>query len=329
MQESKLLNIALIGYGYWGKNIARAIFKSLNCELLVIVDTDLQKLAEAQRDFPLVQTLNHHKIILDNSRIDAVVVATPVSQHYAIVKECLKSGKNVLCEKVLALTEQNHRELYLLAKKQALVLMVGFTFLYNNVVKYIKKAIDCGEFGDLYYLTFKRTGLGPIRTDVDVKYDLAAHDLSILIFLLGLPKSLSSVSRRVISTKNPDISFIQARYSSGLIADIQVSWLSPMKQRIIEIVGEKQMMIFDDVNTFDKLRIIKTGKDYQSKVKDFGSFQMAVKDGDIYIPSIPYPEPLSEQIDEFINCILARSFPTENEAIALAVAKALISIQET
>jgi len=321
------LNIALIGCGYWGRNLARVIDENSLCRLHTIFDTNQGNLNRLSVNYcQSIATDNFERILTDNS-IDACVIATPVSSHFDIVKTCLENGKHVLCEKVLS--ENIDEILYLqkLSSEKKLTLMVGHTFLYNSIVRYMKQMIENGDCGEIIYLTFKRTGLGPVRNDVDVVLDLATHDISILNYLLGEPEKTISTTRAVLNTTKADVAFIQSTFSNGIIANIQVSWLSPMKQRIIEVIGTKQMMIFDDVNNFEKLRIIKTGKDYHSMIKDFASFQLSVKDGDIIIPSIPYPEPLAEEFKDFANCIVNKAQPFSDVNSALAVARVLQSIK--
>lgn len=327
MQKVKKINIALIGYGYWGKNFARIIDQSPDCNLYCIIDNDSQKRTTIESLFNKTLFETHIESIINNKDIDAAIVATPVTSHYNIVNALLDAGKHVLCEKVLSTSVSEIEYLKNKAKQHQLVLMVGHTFVYNAIVKYIKKAIENGDCGDILYLTFKRTGLGPIRQDVDVIYDLAAHDISILIYLMGMPIRATNTTRCMLQQDKADIAFIHAVYGNQVLADIQVSWLSPIKQRIIEIVGTKQMMIFDDVNVSEKLRIIKTGKDYHSFVQDFGSFQLSIKDGDIIIPSIPYPEPLAEEVADFVFCIQHNQKPIADADLALNVATVIDALQ--
>lgn len=322
-----ILNVALIGCGYWGKNLARIISEHQYAKLYLLCDTNIEQARALQTIYFDSKVETDYETVLLDSNIDAVIVSTPVSTHYQIVKDALKNGKHVLCEKVLSTSVDEVRALINEAQTNGLALVVGHTFLYNTIVKHIKTAIERGDLGELLYLTFKRTGLGPIRSDVDVISDLAAHDLSILYYWLGKPNSCLATSRNFLTSQKADIAFIHCEYTDGPIVDLQLSWLSPMKQRIIEVVGTKQMMVFDDVSTTEKLKIIKTGRDYQSQVRDFGSFQLSVKDGDIIIPSIPYPEPLREEFDDFIFTIRSKSTSHNTHDAAICVAECIESLK--
>ncbi|MBL7777665.1 MAG: Gfo/Idh/MocA family oxidoreductase [Chitinophagales bacterium] len=327
MQTEKKINVALIGCGYWGKNLARIINEHPFTQLVVVCDQDECRANSVAASYGAIAFSTDFKITITNYNIDAVVVASPVGTHYEVVKFALHNRKHVLCEKVLSTSSAQITELIDDAKTNNLSLLVGHTFLYNSVVKYIKHAIDESHLGDLLHLTFKRTGLGPIREDVDVITDLATHDLSILTYWLGKPESITTTARSYLVSSKADIAFVQCRYPNGIIADIQVSWLNPIKQRMIEVVGSKQMMIFDDVSTTEKLKIIQTGRDYQSQVKDFGSFQLSVKDGDIIIPRISYPEPLYEEFDDFVNSIKSGVLNHMTHSVAVSVAESVESLK--
>lgn len=324
----KTIKIALVGYGYWGRNLARIVNNSEQCLLCAVIEISDRNLSEIKTLYPNVAIYKNHLEISNEDDIDAVIVATPVDTHYQIVKHCLLCGKHVLCEKVLSTDMSEILFLKKLAIEKNKILMAGFTFIYNAIVKYMKAIIQNGDCGEILYVTCKRTGLGPIRSDVDVIYDLATHDLSILINLIGKPIYVQLIKNAILNKSKADVAFIQAAFENSVIADIQVSWLSPMKQRIIEVVGTKQMLIFDDVSTFEKLKIIKTGRDYQSMIKDFASFQLSVKDGDIIIPSIYYPEPLKEEIDDFINCILSGNKPQSDIQLSIDIAEAFNLIKK-
>jgi len=321
--------VALIGYGYWGKNLSRVISSTPNCRLQAIIDLNKNSLTYAQDAFPEVLCSADISSILYSSQVNVVVVSTPVSTHYEIVKQCLLNGKHVLCEKVLSTDVEQIKELFELAKSQDLLLEVGFTFLHNAIIDYINKAINDNTLGALSYLTFKRTGLGPVRDDVDAINDLAAHDVSILISWFGRPDWVMANAVDLMKNAKADIAFIQVGYLNGLIAHIQVSWATPLKQRVIEIVGSNGMMIFDDVTASDKLKHIKTGMDYQANVKDFASFQLSVKSGDVVIPHINYPEPLRVEFDSFIDKIDKNTNSDDLLYISTATAEVLQAIQNS
>lgn len=220
------------------------------------------------------------------------------------MKYCLEKKLHILCEKVLCSNFEQIKLLLLISQKNKLFLDVDYTFLNNNIVNYIRQLIENQQIGKINYLTFKRTGLGPIRKDVSVIFDLLAHDISIIIYWLGIPQWVMTTERYILGNEKSDVAFVQMGYSDGTIADFQVSWLNPMKQRVIEVIGEKSMLIFDDTNPLEKLKIIHTNSDYQSMTSDFGTFQLSLKSGDILIPNISYPEPLKNKIDSFASMII-------------------------
>lgn len=297
------IQVALIGYGYWGINLARVIQNNPDCQLVTIVDINESNRNKAKSQYQDCIICKDMTELFELKDITAVLVATPVSQHYSVVKECLNRNIHVLCEKVLSDNLDQIHELIQLAEKNKIILDVDYTFLENSIVKEIKNILDLRQLGEINYLTFKRTGLGPIRNDVNVIYDLLAHDISILIYWLGVPEWVTSTERCILNNQKADIAFVQLGYSNHIIINLQASWLSPMKQRQIEVIGEKGMLIFDDTNPHEKLKIIQTDLDYQSLATDFGSFQLSLKSGDISIPNIHYPEPLKEKFKSFLSKI--------------------------
>jgi predicted dehydrogenase len=317
------MNIVLIGFGYWGKNMARAIKKNISCKLFGIVDNNQKQLDDASKIYFGIKFFNSYLDILSEKEVDAVVIATPVYTHAQLAFTFLNAKKHVLCEKALSTNSEEVENLIKIAIDNNRILMVGYTFLYNSIVIDIKKRIESKQLGKLYYATFKRTGLGPIRNDVDVITDLAVHDISIAIFWFGMPCWAKCIKQDVFKNGNADIAFIQLGYSTGFIVNIHVSWINPMKQREVEVIGERQMLVFDDVSTTEKLKVINKGNDYFSKLDDFGSFQLSIKDGDILIPNIYYPEPLTEEINSFLEQIQTQKINHEKLNIAKKVAKIL------
>jgi predicted dehydrogenase len=294
------MKLALIGMGYWGKNLARVIQKNSACELYAIADISQDAIHNARIKYPAALVFNSYHDLLAMDEIDAVVISTPVSTHFDIVKDCLNAGKHVLCEKPLSTSQVEFQTLKQISNEKNVIMMAGYTFLYNSVVNNIKIRLNSGKSGKPYYATFKRTGLGPVRNDTDVINDLAVHDISIAIHWFGMPVWAKCDLGILLKNKFADIGFIQLGYPDGFIVNIHVSWLSPMKQRVIEVVCENEMLVFDDLSPTEKLKIIERGTNYFSNQDDFGSFQLSIKDGDVTIPNIDYPEPLMEELSAFI-----------------------------
>lgn len=299
------INVGLIGYGYWGKNLARVLEASMDFNLLYICDSLQEErfiAREKHGNTSVVADVNH---IFNDNTVGAIVVATPVHTHFSLVEAALQKGKHVLCEKILARSTNEVQILLNLATQKKRVLDVDYTFLHNSVVHIIKRYISDNEVGTVRYLTFKRTNLGPFRSDVDVIEDLASHDLSILHFLMGKPDWVLATGADFHGQGLLDLAFIHLGYNNGTTALIQTSWINPEKQRIVEVIGTKGMLVFDDVNPLEKLKLIKSKKEYTTQYDDFGSFKMLGIAGDIIIPNILYLEPLREKISFFKNQILA------------------------
>lgn len=330
MPEGDKIHVCLIGYGYWGKNLARVAKAHPNVKLKYIVDTNQYALNGISESYSETHFIQDPLLAFKDKSVNAVIIATPVSQHEYLVEQALLHDKHVICEKILTLNATSTLRLSCLAKSQNKVLMTGYTFLFNSVVQHIKKQIEEGVVGKISYLTFKRAGLGPIRKDVDVIADLAAHDISMLLFWIGRPHWVSAVSGNVLGESGADVAYIQMGYEDGMTISIQSSWISPIKQRIVEIIGENGMLIFDDVHPTDKLKIIKTETDYVQAAKDFGSFQLSVKSGDIIISNLPYPEPLVTELSYFVQSVYNNAFGTlDVDRIAIDVAFILDGIRNS
>lgn len=330
MASQHKLNISLIGCGYWGPNFIRIIQNSDHAFLSKVCDVDVQKLNLLRKKNPSVLFFDTAEEIINDPKIDAVVVCTPVKFHFELTKKLLQAGKHVLCEKPLAQTFLECEELKLVAEKADKKLLVGHVFEYNSVVKYMKHLISEKTIGDVLYLQFTRTGLGPIRNDVNVVYDLASHDVSMAISLLNkIPAAVTCSGSSFIQEGIEDVAFIQLEFPDKILVNITVSWIDPMKQRLVKIVGSKKMLVFDDVSITEKLKIIETGKDYQNPSGDFGSFQLSIKDGEIVIPNLPHPEPLLTEFNHFINCIKGSEKIITNAEHAGLVVKILEAVQSS
>lgn len=321
------VGVGLIGCGYWGPHFIRVAGENLLSNLIRVCDTDESRVKECRKLFPGIAFTTSVNSIINDPQIKAVIISTPVITHFTIARRCLEAGKHVLCEKPLTYKSKEAEELVALAKRKKLVLMPGHVFEFNSVVKYMQRFIAAGKLGKVVYINMFRTGLGPIRNDVNVVYDLASHDVSILSFLLGMaPESVTAFGRSFVSRQHEDVAIISFEFPRKIIAMLTVSWMDPIKQRIIKVVGTRSMLLFNDVSTTEKLKIINTGKNYQSLRGDFGNFQLSIKDGDIIIPNIKYPEPLKLEYEHFIDCIIKGKLPVTDGRSGLSVVKILEAI---
>ncbi len=324
--NNDFIRVALIGYGYWGINIARSILSLPNMKLVSVSDINSERIKMAQNNHADINVYDSYLDQIESDSLDAVIVATPVSTHFEVVKKCLEKDLHVLSEKVLSENKEEIIYLKNIAEKNKKILDVGLTYLHNNIVRYIHEEIKNNSLGEILYITLKRTGLGPIRKDVDVITDLAAHDISILLKWFGKPDWVSSEVIQDYMTGNPDICFIQMGFDN-IIATIHCSWLTPIKQRLIEVVGKSGMIIFDDIGV-EKLKIIKPQKEYYKEVLDFGSAQLKISSGDIIIPNIDYSQPLLNELEAFYDLILNQQSSSMPD-ISISIAEILIAIRQS
>lgn len=316
--------IAVVGCGYWGAKHIRVACDTRAAKLTMVVDQSLARLEYVQSQYPAVAVSREFDSVLNNPNIDAVIFATPVSTHFDLARSALAAGKHVLVEKPLAMTAAQCRELINVAEVQNRVLMVGHTFEYHPAVEYMRQTIRRGTLGDIYYIDSRRLNLGLYRPDVNVLWDLAPHDLSIIFFLLG--DELDNVGAwgcsHVISGVE-DVVYAKMGFRSGTTAHLHVSWLDPVKVRRITIVGSEGMLVFDDVEPSEKIRMYE--KRFRPAVvgDSYADFQSAYHHGDVHIPSISSKEPLKLEILDFINAIVTGNKPRADGVSGLRVVEAL------
>ena len=327
--SSSTVRIGVIGFGQWGPNHVRAFRSIDDCDAIRVCDTSAARLALARRQFRDIETTTDPAAITNASDIDAVVVSTPVESHVALAKAALEAGKHVLCEKPLAATVDECRQLCELAAAKRRVLMVGHVFLYNPGVQHLKIDIDRGELGRVYYMDATRTNLGPVRRDVGAIHDLASHDVSIFNFLLGsLPLKVSAAGGFFLQETIEDIGFLTLHYPKGVICHVHTSWLNPRKVRHLTIVGDHKMAAWDDMNQLEPIRYYDKGvtADHYSS---FGEFQMILRDGAITIPKVRMFEPLQRQDQDFVDCLRSGRTPAADGYVALEVVRVLEAARES
>ncbi len=320
----------MVGCGYWGKHFLRLCLQLPQVRLKGVFDSSATRIEELQQLYPDVYFYPSIDDLLVDETVEAVVVATGLSSHYGICQSLLKAGKHVLCEKPLTLVAAESESLGLLADEQGLTLMVGHTFEYNSAVLYAKQAIEKGALGDLKYLSFRRCGNGPVRTDADVVYDLATHDVSIANLLLnGVPDSVNATGYKLLNGDQYDLANIDLIYPSGLSVNICVSWMELVKQREMKVIGSKGMLLFNDVVPSEKVRVYHTIAPTTQTRGDFGDFQLSVSNNDVTIPNIDYKEPLREELQHFIACIGNQLPPQTGWQNAANVVRVLEAIEES
>ena len=323
------MRIGVIGFGQWGPNHVRNFRNMDDCEVKRVCDATPARLAAVKKQFRDVETTADPAAITLAPDIDAVIVATPTSTHFALVKQALEAGKDVLCEKPLATTAAECRELCELAAAKNRVLMVGHVFLYNPSVQHMKIDLERGELGRVYYMDAVRTNLGPVRRDVGALHDLASHDISIFNFLLNAqPSEVSATGGFFLQQNVEDIGFLTLAYPRGVVCHVHTSWLNPRKVRQLTIVGDHKMAVWDDMNNLEPIRYYDKGvtADHYSS---FGEFQMILRDGTITIPKVKLSEPLMAQDQEFLQCVRSRRTPLASCDFGHGVVRVLEAAQQS
>ena len=330
------LNVAVVGMGYWGPNLARNFAQLPGANLHTICDLRVERLDRARCQYPMVQTVESYLDLLQSPVIDAIVMATPAETHYNLVKQGLEAGKHVLVEKPLALTSHQCRELINIAAQEDRILMVGHTFLYNAAVRKLKECVSNGDIGEIYYVYASRLNLGRIRHDINAMWNFAPHDLSILMYLLDQePRQVTAKGYSYIQPDIPDVVFLTLDFPNGVGANIHISWLDPQKVRRMTVVGSERMVIYDDVSAEAKIQIYDKGVSKKpndvslGNFETFGEFQLLLRAGDIHIPHINFTEPLKLECSHFVECIATGREPLTDGEAGLQVVRVLEAAQRS
>jgi predicted dehydrogenase len=324
------IGAAVIGYGYWGPNLARNIFERPEFDLKLLCDRDPVQRAAFERRYPAAACERLDEV-LDDPTIGAVIIATPPSTHYEIARAALMAGKHVLVEKPLATTLEDATELATIAAASGLVLMPGHTFMYSPAVNTIRELIHSGDVGDIHFVTSSRMNLGKYQPD-GVVCDLAPHDISILLHWIDEPVvEVSCGGCSVFQDGVPETAFVTLGFAGGATANLQMSWLAPRKVRQMIVVGSKLMVLYDDIAADEQVRVYDRGMDHIPPA-NFGEHQLTYRTGDVVIPRIAPAEPLSLEFQDFAHAIRTGQEPRSNVAIGLEVVSILeaaaVSLQE-
>ena len=325
-----MLNVGVIGCGYWGPNLIRNFMQLSRSNVVLVADLDESRLKRMKELYPTIETTRDYMDIVTDARIDIVAVATPVNTHYKLASEALSAKKHVFVEKPMTASVEEAESLIALAEKNQRKLMVGHTFLYTAAVKKMKEIVDSGELGEIYYINSQRLNLGLFQQDINVVWDLAPHDISIILHLLGKePISIRAVGASHVNPNIEDIAILILKFEKNIIAFIQNSWLNPDKIRKITVVGSKKMMVYDDVQPAEKIRIYDKGVKKPKYYDTYAEFAYSYKYGDTLIPRIEGAEPLRTQLNHFIECIANNEEPLTNGENGLSVVKILEAAQNS
>jgi predicted dehydrogenase len=317
------LRFGVIGYGYWGPHLARNLARLPMGRVTHIADLAPERRQEAHREHPSAQVIANVDEAL-NGDIDAVAIATPIRTHYPLARTALEHGKHVLIEKPLAHSVADAEALAVLARERGLVLMVGHTFMYSPAVEELRRLVQSGALGRIYYVDAVRANLGIFQKDINVIWDLAPHDVSILGYIFGTaPQRVSAHGAAYVRRNVSDVAQLTLRYPDGMLALIHLSWLSPNKIRRFTIVGDRRMVVYDDVETTDKIRIYNRGIDVPEHTTTFGDFQLSYRYGDIVSPYLHLSEPLATECEHFAAAILSGNPPRSGARDGLRVVRVL------
>jgi predicted dehydrogenase len=319
-----LLTLAVIGCGYWGPNFIRNFTQFPGVRMKVAVDLNKERLRHVGQLYPSVETTTSLDDVVSDPEIDAGIVATPVSTHHPIAMRLLEAGKHVLVEKPMAASVAEAEEMKKAADERGLIIMAGHTFLYTAAVNKMKELISSGELGHVYYISTTRVNLGLFQEDINVIWDLAPHDVSILNYILNAePETVSCTGQAYIQSGIEDVAFLHLTYPGDIVAHTHVSWLNPDKIRRFTVVGSRKMLVFDDVSTQEKIRVYDKGVSVQPHYDTFGEFQLSYRFGDIYTPRLDDSEPLKNECHHFVQCIRKREKPRSNGEAGLAVVRVM------
>jgi predicted dehydrogenase len=321
-REGGRIKVGVIGCGYWGPQIIRNLHEMPGAELVGVADTKPERLEFVRRHYPEVKLFSSHTDLLATD-IEAVVISTPIHTHHMIAKEALSAGKHVMVEKPLAASVEEASELVNLARVRNRLVMVGHTFLYNPAVQELRRLVGDGELGRIYYVDAARLNLGLFQRRANVIWDLAPHDISILMYVLGMsPIAVSARGSQCVQDDVHDVAYLELIFETGVSAHVHVSWLDPAKVRRITVVGDKKMAVYNDVSLAEKIRVYDTG--VESPITNtFGEFQLSYRHGQVTIPYITWQEPLRLELEHYVECVRTGADPRTDGMQGLAVVSVL------
>ena len=320
----KPLRVGVVGCGYWGPNLIRNFNGLTDCTLKCICDLSTERLKHMKALYPAVETTKDFDHLLNGAEVDAVAIATSVHTHFKMAKACLLAGKHVFIEKPMASSSAECDELIELAEKKGLILMVGHTFLYSAHIRKIKELVDRGDIGEIRYISSRRLNLGLFQKNLNVAWDLAPHDIAIVLYIMGeLPVSVNCWGNAHITKGVEDVTSMCINFNKERFATIQSSWLDPRKVRDMTFIGTKRMIIYDDMQPVEKVKIHDMRVEAPPHYDTFAEFQYSYHYGDQYIPFVKQEEPLKVECQHFLDCIRHSKQPMTDGKQGLAVVKIL------
>ena len=317
----KRLKIGVVGAGTWGKNHVRTVAGLAEGELTAVCDTDAKVRERVARQYPSVLVTPDVSALLE--AVDAVIVASPAATHAAVARQAIEAGKPVLVEKPFALNGRDAEAVAKLAEQRGLPVLAGHLLVYHPAIVKLREMVQQGELGKLFYLYGLRVNLGQVRKDENALWSFGPHDVSVALYLLGEdPVRIAAHGKSYLQPAIEDVVFLTMEFASGVLAHVQMSWLDPHKERKLTVVGAKKMVVFDDMEPREKLRIYDKGVDRPPEYGSFGE-SLAVREGDIFIPRIPAVEPLAAELAHFVRAAQGREAPRASAADGVRVVRVL------
>ena len=319
-----MIGIGVIGYGYWGPNLVRNFAECQGAAVRMVCDLRPAQLEKVQRRYPSVRVTTNPADVWNDPEVDAVIVATPVDKHFELAMASLRAGKHVLVEKPITSTSEQASRLIDEAAARRLVLMVDHTFVYTGAVRKMRELLETGELGDIYYYDSTRVNLGLFQHDVNVLWDLAVHDLSIMDFVLGQqPIAVSATGFAHVQGRPENIAYMTMFFDGSLIAHVNVNWLSPVKVRRTLLGGSRRMVVFDDLEASEKIKVYDRGISVNPSPENVYQMLIGYRAGDMWAPQLPLGEALQTEARHFIDCIEQRRTPTTDGHAGLRVVRLL------
>jgi predicted dehydrogenase len=326
-----MINVGVLGCGYWGPNLIRNFMEVQNHRLKTVCDLRQERLDFIKSRYPAVEVTQNYRDILNDADIQAVAIATPVSTHYQFAKEALENGKHVMVEKPFTANVAQGEELIYLAQKKGKIVLVDHTFIYTGAVRKMKEIIDTGQLGTLYYFDSVRINLGLFQHDINVIWDLAPHDISIMDYLLNQdPVSVSATGVSHLDNGLEDIAYLTVNFDKNIIAHFHVNWLAPTKIRLIQIGGSEKMLVYDDMENSEKIKLYDKGIIVDENNED-GIYKALVqyRSGDMYAPKLDQTEALKLECEHFLDCIQNGKKPLTDGVAGLRVVKILENAEKS
>ena len=325
-----MIKVGVIGCGYWGPNLIRNFSSLPGCKVKSICDIDCERLSRMKVLYPGVESSTDADHVINDPEIDTIAIATPVYLHFEMGKKSLMMGKHTFIEKPMASSAAQCQALIELAAKQKLILMVGHTFIYTSAVRKIRDIIDSGELGEIFYISSRRLNLGLFQKDINAAWDLAPHDISIILYITQQPPiSVNCQGKAHVVEGIEDVITLSMDFPNGIFATFHGSWLDPHKVREIKVVGSKKMLVYDDTEPLEKIKIYDKRVDVPPHYDTFAEFQYSYHYGDMYAPYVNQVEPLKVQLGHFLDCIRTGAKPDSSGWEGLKVVQILEAASES